>query len=441
MNTQTLYELFLKHPAICIDSRKAVSGSLFFAIKGENFDGNKFAEKALEKCDFAIVDDAEVVKNDKYILVDDALTKLQRLAKLHRKRLGIPIIAITGTNGKTTTKELIAKVMSKKYKVSYTQGNLNNHIGVPLTLLSFKHSHEFGIVEMGANHLGEIARLCKIIAPDYGIITNVGKAHLEGFGSFDGVKKAKAELYQYLYENDGVAFVNYDNEQLEDMKPPHSIIYYGTKGFTHCQGKIEKNGMTLSLRWIASDDLTNDDNIVDWTQEGKLIKTNLIGDYNFENVMAAICVGSNFNIDDNQIKTAIEEYTPNNSRSQLMKTAKNIVIVDSYNANPTSMKAALENFNKMKLDNKVVILGDMLELGTAGIREHGVIMSLLQEFKFEQVFLVGKIFDNYNGQNGVQFFKNSSELSIFLSKNSLSNKNILIKGSRGMQFENVLTYL
>ncbi|MDA3890031.1 MAG: UDP-N-acetylmuramoyl-tripeptide--D-alanyl-D-alanine ligase [Salinivirgaceae bacterium] len=441
MNTPELYELFQKFPKVCTDSRFAESGSIFFALKGANFDGNKYASKALDKCEYAVVDNPEVVKNDKYILVDDTLIKLQRLAKYHRKRLGLPIVAITGTNGKTTTKELVAAVMSKKYKVGYTRGNLNNHIGVPLTLLSFTTDHEFGIIEMGANHIGEIALLCKIAAPDFGVVTNVGKAHLEGFGSFEGVKKAKAELYNYLYEYDGVAFVNYDNELLEDMKPPHSVIYYGTKGFTHCQGHIEGDGKFLSLRWIGADDSAVDDNLVDWKEKGNLVQTKLYGNYNFENVMAAICIGENFNIDNDKIKEAIEAYSPENYRSQLVETGLNTLIVDSYNANPTSMKAALENFNEIKLNNKVVILGDMLELGNVDVREHGVIIALLANMKFEKVILVGEVFCNYSDQKNIEFFKTSKELEIYFKENKLSGKNILIKGSRGMKLENAIKNL
>jgi len=442
MNTPSLYELFLKHPKICTDSRHAESGSLFFALKGGLYDGNTFAENALEKCDYAIVDDPSVIKNDRYILVEDALAKLQRLAMYHRKRLGLPIIAITGTNGKTTTKELIARVMGMKYNVGYTQGNLNNQIGVPLTLLSFNENHEFGIVEMGANHINEIALLCKIAAPDFGIITNVGKAHLEGFGSFEGVKKAKGELYNYLYENDGVAFVNYDNEQLEDMKPPHSIIYYGTNRFTHCQGRIEENGIFLSIRWIGSeDDSVHENEVVEWLQEGKLINTKLYGKYNFENVLAAVCIGNNFNVPDNLIKEAIESYSPQNNRSQVLKTDRNTLIIDSYNANPTSMKAALENFNQTELSEKVVILGDMFELGSVSIREHGVIVAFLRELNFEQIILVGSYFYSYCDQPDITFMKNSEDLLTYLSENKLSGKTILIKGSRGMRLEETIKHL
>ncbi len=441
MNTPNLYDIFLSCPKICVDSRKAESGSIFFALKGENFDGNRYAEIALEKCEYAVVENQEVVKNERYILVDDALLTLQRLATYHRKRLGLPIIAITGTNGKTTTKELIAAVMATKYKVGFTQGNLNNHIGVPLTLLSFDATHEFGIIEMGANHIGEIAQLCKIAAPDFGLITNVGKAHLEGFGSFEGVKKAKSELYQYLHDNDGVAFVNYDNEQLEDMNPPHYIIYYGTKGFTHCQGRIEENGLFLKLRWIGSEDVMNDKDPVDWIQDGSVVQTKLYGKYNFENVLAAICIGNNFNVPDESINQAVENYEPKNNRSQIINTGKNVVILDSYNANPTSMRTAIDNFSEVSLENKLLILGDMFELGETSIREHGVIIAQIKALNFKNVLFVGSNFYNYEGDDDYIFFKTRDNLINYLSRNQISDKNILIKGSRGMGLEKILPVL
>jgi len=438
MNTPELYELFLKFPKICIDSREAEAGSLFFALKGDKFNGNSYVAQALKKCDYAVVDDPEAVISDKCILVNDALGKLQSLAKYHRKRLGLPIIAITGTNGKTTTKELVARVLAKKFNVGFTQGNFNNHIGVPLTLLKLTSDHEFGIIEMGANHRGEIAVLCKIAAPDFGLITNVGKAHLEGFGSFEGVKKAKGELYAYLYENDGVAFVNYDNELLEDLKPPHSIIYYGTKGFTHCQGKVVSNDFYLSLRWMVTDDIINDEKYLDWDKIGKLVQTQLYGTYNFENVMAAICIGNNFNVSDADIKEAIETYKPKNNRSEICKTTTNTLLVDCYNANPSSIKAALDNFANVEVKPKVVILGDMLELGTASIREHGVIIGVLKEMNFNNVFLVGESFYNYKGTDNMLFFKEVKDLNEHLLKEKIKNAYVLIKGSRGMQLETIL---
>jgi UDP-N-acetylmuramoyl-tripeptide--D-alanyl-D-alanine ligase len=438
MNTPDLYNLFLKNPEICIDSRKANKGSLFFALKGPNFDGNRYAKQALETCSFAIVDNPEVVDGERFILVDDVLLKLQRLAAYHRKRLGTPIIAITGTNGKTTTKELIAAVMSKKYKVAFTQGNLNNHIGVPLTLLSMTKEHKFGVIEMGANHQGEIALLCKIAAPDFGIITNVGKAHLEGFGSFEGVKKAKGELYRYLYENDGTAFVNYDNEHLEDMNPPHNVIYYGTNDFTHCQGQMLAANPFLSLKWLTLDELSADDDLDD---SSRTIQTQLVGDYNFENALAAVCIGDSFNVIPQDIKEAIEAYKPNNNRSQLCKTTSNTLLLDCYNANPTSMRKAIEGFHKQMQTNQVYILGDMLELGEASIREHGAIIGFLQELNITDAFLIGPFFSNYSEIDTYKYFDSVESLKVYLKENLLQNKQILIKGSRGIKLEEIVDFL
>ncbi len=421
MNTPDLYQIFLQYPKICIDSRKATKGSLFFALKGENFDGNQFAKQALTACAYAVV--------------DNALEKLQKLAAFHRKRLGTPIIAITGSNGKTTTKELIAAVMEKKYKVAYTQGNLNNHIGVPLTLLSMDKEHEFGIIEMGANHLGEIQFLRKITAPDFGIITNVGKAHLEGFGSLEGVKKAKGELYAYLYENDGIAFVNYDNEHLEDMNPPHNVIYYGTKDFTHCQGQMLNNDAYLSFKWITLDELSSDE--PDGYEEVRTIKTKLVGDYNFENALAAVCIGDKFNVDPVSIKEAIESYQPKNNRSQLSVTS----LLDYYNANPSSMRAAILNFVKLDYPDKLLILGDMLELGEASVREHGAVIGLLQELELSQVFLIGEKFSKYSEIEAFSFFTNVDSCIAYLKLNQLKAKQVLIKGSRGIHLEKLVPYL
>jgi UDP-N-acetylmuramoyl-tripeptide--D-alanyl-D-alanine ligase len=441
MNTPELYKIFLEHPNISIDSRTADPGSIFFALRGDNFNGNQYAEEALKKCAYAVVDDPKVVTSDKYILVGNVLEKMQRLAAYHRKRLGIPIIAITGTNGKTTTKELIAAVMSKKYKVAFTSGNHNNHIGVPLTLLQMNKEHEFGVVEMGANHIGEIEVLCKIASPDYGIITNVGKAHLEGFGSLEGVKKAKGELYKYLYENDGTAFINYDNEQLDEMNPPHSVIYYGTKEFTHCQGKIIPDGVFLKFRWISSDEASDDNGREDWDKRGNLISTKLVGEYNFENALAAVCIGNTFNVCIQHIQEAIENYEPKNNRSQLTKTVSNTVLIDSYNANPSSMKVAIANFGKLDFPNKIAILGEMLELGEASIREHGAIIGQIMELPFEDVFFVGPSFMQYKANDRFHFFSTTGDLIEYLQLNPIKNKQLLLKGSRGIQLEKVLTYL
>lgn len=439
MNTPDLYNIFLRFPKVFIDSRKVEKNSIFFALKGPNFDGNKFAKKALEVCAYAVVDNPDVVEDERYVLVDEVLSKLQWLAAYHRKRLGLPIIAITGTNGKTTTKELIAAVMSKKYNVAFTQGNLNNHIGVPLTLLSMTKSHDFGIVEMGANHIGDIKLLCKIAAPDFGIITNVGKAHLEGFGSFEGVKKAKGELYNYLYENDGIAFVNYDNEHLEDMNPPHNIIYYGTKDFTHCQGELLSSSPYLTFKWDTLDELSQEETKIKVDQ--RIIHTKLVGAYNFENALVAVCVGDNFNVSPQAIKVAIEQYNPTNNRSQMVKTSKNFVLVDCYNANPSSMKVAVENFSIQDFENKTYILGDMFELGQASIREHGALLGQLQDIGVTEVYLIGPNFKNYSEIEAYSFFISVEEFSAFLKQHPLANKHILLKGSRGMKLENLLDFL
>ena len=441
MNTQALYEIFLKYPHICIDSRKASPDSIFFALKGDNNDGNAYAEQALKQCPYAVVDDENVVKNNHYIKVDNVLDTLQRLAAYHRKRLGLPILAITGTNGKTTTKELVSRVLAKKYKVYCTQGNLNNHIGVPLTLLSMTKAHEFGVVEMGASHQGEIAKLCKISAPDYGIITNVGRAHLEGFGSFNAVRETKAELYQYLHSNDGMAFVNYDNEILEDMNPPHNIVYYGTKVFTHCQGKITSNKLFLEFRWAPSEEVIADNTEVESSPDYE-IKTNLIGAYNFENALAAVCVGDNFGVKPHDIKDAIESYKPSNNRSQLVKTEKgNTVLADDYNANPSSMDAAINNFANIDLPNKTLMLGDMLELGDASGREHGVVVGLISKFGFDNVYLVGKNFGNVPDAHIYKCFDTVDDLIQHLASKNLTGASILVKGSHGVHMEKVMPYL
>ncbi len=440
MNTSALYEIFLKYPHICTDSRKASEDSIFFALKGEKNDGNTYAEQALKKCPYAIIDNEAYNKSDRCLLVDDALDTLQKLAAYHRKRLGLPILAITGTNGKTTTKELTARVLSKKFKVVYTQGNLNNHIGVPLTLLSMNKTHEFGIIEMGASHKGEIAKLCKIAAPDFGIITNVGRAHLEGFGSFEGVKEAKSELYKYLHDNDGMAFVNYDNETLEDMNPPHNIIYYGTKVFTHCQGKILNSSVYLSFKWMPSDEIiASEENV---NSECYTINTHLIGAYNFENALAAVSVGNNFGISACCIKDAIESYIPDNSRSQLVKTDKgNTLLLDCYNANPSSMESAIENFAKIDLPNKLLIIGDMLELGSASSREHGVIIGLVKKLGFDKVFFVGRNFCNIKDAHDYRCFYDSDDCAKHLAEDGICNASVLIKGSHGMKMDKIVPSL
>jgi len=429
MNISEIYTLFKKFPHVVTDSRNVVADSLFFALKGESFNGNKFALDTLEKgCRYAIVDEKSYAIDDRFILVDDVLTCLQDLAREHRRTLGIPILAITGTNGKTTTKELLNEVLKQKFKTSATQGNFNNHIGVPLTLLAMNAETEFGIVEMGANHPGEIKMLCEIAEPNYGLITNVGKAHLEGFGSFEGVKKTKKELYDYLAQNGGEVFINCENEHLMGMLNQQKTILYGNseEAFSKARFLQAEPKLIIELR----------------SPIGKLyIKTQLIGAYNFENVLAAVTLGRYFKIDEIDIKEALESYTPSNNRSQLLKTDDNVLFLDAYNANPTSMRAAIDNFAAMKMKNKVLILGDMLELGEESEKEHLHVLDLLKEKELSDTILVGNIFSSLASDYKYDAFKSVEDLLVYLEKSVLKNKYILIKGSRGIKLEKTIEKL
>ncbi|NOU60279.1 UDP-N-acetylmuramoyl-tripeptide--D-alanyl-D-alanine ligase [Marinifilum caeruleilacunae] len=429
MQNSKLYSLFKQFPTVVTDTRKVVPNSIFFALKGANFNGNRFAKSALENgCKYAIVDEKEFALNDSYLLVDDVLTALQDLAREHRRNLAIPILAITGTNGKTTTKELVNAVLSRKYKTFATQGNLNNHIGVPLTLLSMSEETNFGVVEMGANHPGEIKFLCEIAEPDFGIITNVGKAHLEGFGSFEGVKKTKKELYDYL-QGKGKVFVNCENEHLMGMLNNQEIYSYGNTEEADSKAKFLQAAPYLVLELRSP-------------KIGKLyIKTKLIGGYNFENALAAVTVGRYFDIKESDIKEALENYEPNNNRSQLKKTEKNVLFLDAYNANPTSMGVAVNNFADLPMKNKLVILGDMLELGEDSESEHQQLIELLQERSLDHVYLVGDIFSKVNKVDQFKTFLKAEEVSILLEKEAVSNHYILIKGSRGIQLEKLVEKL
>ncbi len=423
---ETIYSCFQKSTKVSTDSRKIENGCIFFALKGANFNGNKYAHDALKKgAAFAIVDEAEYATNDKILLVDDVLTSLQQLAHHHRKLLGLPILAITGTNGKTTTKELISTVLEKKFKVSFTQGNLNNHIGVPITLLAMNEHTEFGVVEMGANHPGEIADLCKIADPDFGIITNIGRAHLEGFGSFEGVIKTKGELYDYLRKKNGVVFYNADNKLLEEIgKALPKRISYGKENalftgetiqsppFLHVKANFKKGVLYLN--------------------------SNLIGDFNFENILAAACIGNYFDVDPLKIQQAIKEYQPTNNRSQLINKGNIKIIMDAYNANPTSMAASIESFLENLKGNKYLILGDMLELGEYSEEEHSKIVEMIPENLKSSIFLVGKEFSKVNTGNSIKSFIHVDELCAYLKNEPIKNGNILIKGSRGIQLEKVL---
>ena len=429
MKINEIYQIFLKYPKITIDSRNVPKNSLFFALKGENFDGNKYSTQAIEKgASYAIVDNKKYCTTKQHILVENVLETLQDLANEHRRKLYIPIIAITGTNGKTTTKELINTVLSEKYTTYATLGNYNNHIGVPLTLLSMDKNTEIGIIEMGANHIGEIDLLCKITDPNYGLITNIGTAHIEGFGSFEGVISAKTELYKFIEKTKGTIFLNSDNKILTNELAKQKIITYGTNISSETKGNI-----------INSDPFIN----IDYTTKAQTykIKTKLIGKYNLENILAAISIGNYFNVSTEQIIKAIENYSPTNNRSQLLKTENNTLILDLYNANPSSMSAALENFKELSAENKVLILGDMLELGKVTNTEHKKIIKLAEKYLFKEVYLVGEVFNKINSVKNFRSYTNVDDLKKHLSENIQKNKTILIKGSRGIHLEEVISML
>ena len=382
---QELYKHYLKHPLICTDTREIKEGAIFFALKGENFNANQFAEKALnEGCSLAVIDEPPYKKDDRYFLVEDVLKTLQDLANYHRRQLTIPVLAITGTNGKTTSKELVNAVLSEKYKVQATKGNLNNHIGVPLTLLNISKEHEMAIIEMGANHQGEIAMLCNIAQPTFGMITNIGKAHLEGFGGPEGVIKAKNELYTNIKQHQGKLFVNGDNELLMRLSEQAGRVTFGTHSNVDYEGVLIDCNPFVKLKCKSKEDVQS-------LESKQIIETSLIGKYNFENILAAACIGHFFKVSEQQIKSGLEKYIPSNNRSQVMQTKSNLVLMDAYNANPSSMNAAIENFAQMDRKNKLVILGDMLELGEDSEKEHKQIGELLKSKKFNAVYLCGAL--------------------------------------------------
>lgn len=425
-----IYSLFRVHKKICIDSRRIQENAIFFGIKGENFDGNTFAIKALESgCIAAVVDDKSLEGIDNIIYVKDSVQALQQVAKKHREALNIPIIAITGSNGKTTTKELLAAVLARKFRVSYTSGNKNNHIGVPLTLLAMNPTMDIGIVEMGANHIGEIKELCEIALPDYGIITNIGIAHIEGFGSLEGVKKAKSELYQYIEKNRGFIFVNNDNPKLMKLiANPNNTITYGRSEGVYCKGEYAENSFCAGVTWNCA-------------KTNGFAKSNLIGEYNFENILAAITIGNYFGIPPSAIDSAIASYSPRNNRSQLVDGHRNKVILDLYNANPTSMYAAINNFLKLGNGNKCLILGDMLELGDYTFSEHKKLLDYISEKEFRKVYLVGKHFYQLRNYYEFDFFTDVNELANRLIKHPDVGKFFLVKGSRGIKLEKCTDYL
>ena len=430
MSIEELYELFIKYPTISTDSRKIEKDSLFFALKGENFNGNTYASKALENgAAYSVIDEASYKTDGRTILVEDVLTTLQHLATYHRLQLDIPIIAITGTNGKTTTKELVTAVLSKNFRVDCTKGTLNNHIGVPLTLLSMSASTQIGVVEMGANHPGEITALCEIALPNLGLITNVGMAHIEGFGSFDGVKQTKAELYRFVEETEGKIFLNTANPHLREMAGSVDRIPYKTIS----EGEGIEGELMQSAPFMVFQ--------VKFPKGWLYVKTNLAGGYNLENALAAVCVGNFFGVEPFEIVSAIEAYRPSNNRSQFVKTANNQLLMDAYNANPTSMEAALENFKAFDVPLKGVILGDMLELGNATHEEHQKIVDILAKMNLTVVMLKGKEFSKCKGPDGFLVFEDNTLLVNYIERLNPQGYLFLIKGSRGMKLETVVDKL
>ena len=418
MDIKEIYALFKQHSTICIDSRKIKKGAIFISLRGENFNGNKYALKAIQDgCSYSIIDEKEYDIHQNTILVNNALKTLQHLATYHRNQLNIPVIGITGTNGKTTSKELINVVLSSMLSCYATKGNLNNHIGVPLSILEINKKHEIAIIEMGANHQKEIEFLCNIAQPNYGAITNIGSAHLEGFGSLQSVINTKKELYQYINNNKGHLFVNFEDELLLRISNGINQTTYGKSG--NITALITDKTTLLSIKY-----------------NNELINSNLIGDFQFSNILLAICIGNYFNIPNKKIKISIENYIPSNNRSQIVETKKNTLILDAYNANPSSMKAMLNSFSNQKYKNKLCILGDMLELGKESIKEHQHIIKLTIKLKLDCLF-VGEIFNSLT-ENG---FKNRNELAAEIQKKNINKRTILLKGSRGIGLEKLIETL
>lgn len=428
MNIKEIHDLFLKCKSLSIDTRRIEKDSMFFAIKGENFDANTFAQEALELgALFVVIDNPSYLIDERTILVENSLETLQELARFHRQYLKIPIVALTGSNGKTTTKELINVVLAQKYNTKATVGNLNNHIGVPLTLLSFTSETEIGIVEMGANHKKEIEFLCSIAQPDYGYITNFGKAHLEGFGGVEGVIEGKSEMYKYLLENNKLAFINLDDKiQVEKSK--------GIKTFTF---GLENSLANVNVQLVEANPF------VEIHYDDFFVKSNLIGLYNANNINAAVAIGDYFKVDNNDIKTAIENYIPTNNRSQLLKKESFEIILDAYNANPSSMAVAITNFLQLDNQNKIMILGDMFELGNESQEEHKIIVDSLKNQDKSVCYLIGKSFyENRISNENLHFFETFNDFSEYLNNNKFqTNSTLLIKGSRGMALERTLDFL
>lgn len=426
MNLEELYEIYLYNPSVQTDTRKLQKDDLFFALKGPSFNGNEFAEKAINAgAAYAIIDEEKFAIQGKTILVEDVLTSLQQLARHHRKQFQIPFIAITGSNGKTTTKELLHAVLSTTYNTYTTEGNLNNHIGVSLTILKIRKDAEMAVIEMGANHLKEIESYCNIALPTHGLITNCGKAHLEGFGGEEGVRKGKGELFDFLKNNDGTAFIMSDYPYLKEMsKGISTIVTYGTSD-AQFAGVANSSGRYLQVKFQKA-------------FQGS-IQTNLVGDYNLPNVLAAVAVGKHFEVNDDQIREAIENYQPTNSRSQFLEKDSNKIILDAYNANPSSMKAAIGNFANTEGENKILVLGAMAELGNSSISEHLNIIEEIKKHNWKDVVLVGGDFLKID--HPFQKFSSSADAGYWLKNQQPENVYFLIKGSRSMQMEKVLEFI
>jgi UDP-N-acetylmuramoyl-tripeptide--D-alanyl-D-alanine ligase len=428
-----LYQLYQKHPEIVTDSRKITKDCLFFALKGETFDGNRFAENALTAgAAYAIVDDPKLPKNNKLFFVPDVLTALQELARYHRRQFEIPVLVITGSNGKTTTKELISSVLAAHYRTHFTKGNLNNHIGVPLTLLAMPADTEVAVIETGANHVGEIDFLCRIAEPTHGLITNVGKAHLEGFGGFEGVKQTKSELYRHLAAHKGTVFLNQDEPFLKDLIPEgtRTLIYGISEKLSsknpHLETVLKGTQPFLTVTFL------NEKN------RSVTVKTQLVGIYNFNNIQTAIAVGRYFKVPSLKIKAALEDYVPSNNRSQIVKRGDATILLDAYNANPSSMRGALQNLAQMPFKTKIAILGDMRELGVDSLAEHDAILKLAQSFDFHKVITVGLEFGKVHPSTDAHFDNTIAARNWFQNISLDETTCVLIKGSRGMKLETLL---
>lgn len=434
MTVEDIYSRLKQCTGVTTDSRKCGPGLMFFALKGERFDGNEFVHGALEQgCPFAVMDNSALYDkaDSRMILVDNVLSTLQQVAAYHRRALGTTVIGITGTNGKTTTKELTAAVMSTTYNILYTQGNLNNSIGVPLTVLGLNARHDYAIVEMGASHPGDIKELVEVSQPDFGLITNVGKAHLLGFGSFEGVKRTKGELYDWLREHGGTAFVSRDNEHLQQMCAGLPLIEYGKPGQEGLlvEGEVLECNPFVKFRWRTAGG--------SW----HTVQTSLIGAYNVDNALAAITIGLKFGVSEENASQAVAGYKPQNNRSQLTETGRNSLVVDAYNANPTSMAAAIENFDMIKAQDKMLILGDMRELGQVSADEHRRIVDMLKQKGFESVWLVGSEFAAAAAGSGFRLFADVDQVNKALEQEKIKGKTILIKGSNSIGLTKTLTNL